>query len=164
MKWLILAIVLAIGCASPHAEPVESMLPAQAYFCPQDDCTSAILAELSSAEKSIHCAFYLFTLPEAADAIVQKHRAGVDVSVAFEAQFTDSKWSQYGYLEQSGVQVRKDSNPELMHSKYCVIDGKTVITGSFNWTRTAAELNDENILIIRSPELAEKYESNFRRL
>ena len=164
MKHLILLAILISGCTSVPSEPLASGQLAAAYFCPQDDCKSAILYELQAAEKSIHCALYLFTLPDVADLLASKNFEGVDVQILFEGQFTDSKWSQYLFLKNKGVPVREDSNPELMHSKYCIIDGKTVITGSFNWTRKASEKNDENLLILHSQELAKKYESNFRAL
>jgi len=52
-----------------------------------------------------------------------------------------------------------------MHNKYAVIDGKTVITGSFNWTVSAEKRNDENLLVIkRLPALVEAYEKNFEKL
>ena len=42
-----------------------------------------------------------------------------------------------------------------------VIDGETIITGSFNFTKKAEENNAENLLVIRSPELATKYTANW---
>ena len=43
-----------------------------------------------------------------------------------------------------------------------ILDGRTVITGSFNFTHAAEEHNAENMLIIRSPELAEMYDANWQ--
>ncbi len=44
-----------------------------------------------------------------------------------------------------------------MHNKYAIIDQKIVITGSFNWTQKAVEMNRENILIIQNEEIAKQY-------
>ena len=48
-----------------------------------------------------------------------------------------------------------------MHNKYCVIDEKIVITGSFNWTAKAVSLNHENIVIIRDEYVAKQFKANF---
>lgn len=43
-----------------------------------------------------------------------------------------------------------------------VIDGETVITGSFNFTKVAEENNAENLLAIRDRKLAERYIKNWQ--
>ena len=48
-----------------------------------------------------------------------------------------------------------------MHNKYAVIDEKTVVTGSFNWTNKAVNLNHENIVIINSEEVSNDFKKNF---
>jgi phosphatidylserine/phosphatidylglycerophosphate/cardiolipin synthase-like enzyme len=50
----------------------------------------------------------------------------------------------------------------IAHNKIMVIDGQTVITGSFNFTKAAEENNAENLLVIRSPELAATYAANWQ--
>ena len=42
-----------------------------------------------------------------------------------------------------------------------VVDGRTVITGSFNFTNAAERHNAENLLMLRSPELAAVYTANW---
>ena len=53
--------------------------------------------------------------------------------------------------------MRQDGNPYTMHHKVIIIDGHTVITGSFNYSKNAAKSNDENIVIIREPTIAALY-------
>ncbi len=57
--------------------------------------------------------------------------------------------------------MRLDANPDYMHNKFAVMDGNVVATGSYNWTLHASEGNDENLIIIRSGELAAEYEAEF---
>ena len=52
--------------------------------------------------------------------------------------------------------VRKRSCDKL-HHKFAVVDNKTVITGSFNWSPSAAHTNDETLLVIESPTLAQHF-------
>ena len=54
-----------------------------------------------------------------------------------------------------------DNKHEIAHNKVMVIDNGVVITGSFNFTKAAEEKNGENLLIIRSKELAQKYIENW---
>ena len=51
-----------------------------------------------------------------------------------------------------------------MHHKVFIVDEAVVITGSYNFTRSAAESNDENVLIIYSPEIAARYLEEFSRV
>ena len=51
-----------------------------------------------------------------------------------------------------------------LHHKFAVIDNKTVITGSFNWSPSAAHTNDETLLVIHSPQLAIHFAREMDRL
>ena len=51
-----------------------------------------------------------------------------------------------------------------LHHKFAVIDRKTVITGSFNWSPSAAHANDETLLVIHSPQLAKHFTREMNRL
>jgi hypothetical protein len=61
-----------------------------------------------------------------------------------------------------GIPTKIDAQHAIAHNKVMVIDGQTVITGSFNFTKAAEENNAENLLVIRSPELAAKYAANWK--
>ena len=58
--------------------------------------------------------------------------------------------------------VQIDDKHQIAHNKIMIIDGETVITGSFNFTKSAEEHNAENLLVIRSKELAAKYAANWQ--
>ena len=64
-------------------------------------------------------------------------------------------------IRKSGGEIKIDARHRIMHDKVIIIDGKTVITGSYNFSKNAELHNSENLLIIRSPELTEKYERHF---
>jgi phosphatidylserine/phosphatidylglycerophosphate/cardiolipin synthase-like enzyme len=51
-----------------------------------------------------------------------------------------------------------------MHHKVIVLDGQSVVTGSYNFSNNAETRNDENLLVIESPEIASQYEAEFRRV
>ncbi len=60
-------------------------------------------------------------------------------------------------FERAGLDVRLDGNPDNMHHKVIVIDAVTVVTGSYNLSRSAEEFNDENLVVIQAPDLAALY-------
>ena len=154
-----LAFVVGVGGCVEFGTEVD------AYFCPEDDCMKVILEELGKAEESIHCAIYVVTLEEFAEMLAMKSlEPGVDVKLVVEKNYVGSKYAKYGYLRELGVDVRLDGNDGDMHNKFCVIDGKTVITGSANWSGNGMWRNNENVLVVRDKGVAEKYDAEFRNL
>ena len=75
-----------------------------------------------------------------------------------------TKHSEYQKLKAAGVPVRNDTNPGLMHNKVMIIDGKIVLTGSFNWSVSAEKKNNENLIVIRSLYVARVYEEEFDKI
>jgi phosphatidylserine/phosphatidylglycerophosphate/cardiolipin synthase-like enzyme len=51
-----------------------------------------------------------------------------------------------------------------MHHKFAVIDGKTLLTGSYNWTRSAADFNEENVVVTDDPRLVSSFAAEFEKL
>ena len=58
--------------------------------------------------------------------------------------------------------MKIDAQHAIAHNKVMIIDGETVITGSFNFTKAAEERNAENLLIIHDKKLAERYAENWQ--
>jgi phosphatidylserine/phosphatidylglycerophosphate/cardiolipin synthase-like enzyme len=95
--------------------------------------------------------------------VARAYRRGVDVKVVFEYEQI-SQYSEYEGLRSQSVHVRVDTHSGLMHDKVAVIDGKYVLTGSFNWSAAAQNDNNENLIILKSQSLATAYETEFQRI
>lgn len=135
----------------------------EAYFSPKGGLAYKLIDEINGAKKSVHAAIFSFTLNQVAEALVQAHRKGVEVKLVMDQhQGSKAQRGIYERLRREGVMAYKSANKALMHNKYAILDGQTVVTGSFNWTRNAEERNNENLLIIRLPRIAELFELNFR--
>ncbi|MDP2750077.1 MAG: phospholipase D-like domain-containing protein [Nanoarchaeota archaeon] len=130
------------------------------YFCPRDSCREHVLAELKYAQESIHFMTFSFTDNSIGDLIVQKHNAGLNVSGVMERKQIDD-WSEYRKLKRNGVNVLIDGNKYNLHDKVFIIDGKTVITGSYNPTDSGTKRNNENILVINNAAVAKRFISEF---
>ncbi|MBI2176708.1 hypothetical protein HYU40_05200 [Candidatus Woesearchaeota archaeon] len=136
----------------------------EAYFCPQDGCLEAVKNKLKMANDSIIFAAYSFTHPEIANELILKRSEGIAVSGVIEKSTTGSKYSKHAVLAENGVNVYLETSKRLMHHKFFVVDNRTVITGSFNPTENADTRNDENIIIIENPAVAEEYIAEFHRI
>lgn len=133
------------------------------YFCPDDGCEKAVVAALEQAENSIYFMAFSFTNKKIAETLIRKHNAGVTVRGVMEKQ-QNSKDSIFPLLQKNNISVQWDSNKYKLHHKVFIIDNETVITGSMNPTGSGAWGNDENVLIIHDPALAEKFVGEFEQL
>ncbi len=95
--------------------------------------------------------------------MIAAHRRGVDVKVILD-RYKASEGSEYDKLRSAGIPVRLHESAGLMHNKVAVIDGSITITGSYNWTGTAENENDENLIVIRSLEIFNSYEKEFEKI
>lgn len=127
-------------------------------------CADLLLDLIARANESIHVMVYGFTLDELGDALIEARRRGVEVKVLIEAESAGWRGSEHERLMANGVEVRLDSNPDLMHHKVMIVDGAIVVTGSYNWTWSAEKENDENLVVINDPAAAAIYEEEFQRL
>jgi phosphatidylserine/phosphatidylglycerophosphate/cardiolipin synthase-like enzyme len=135
------------------------------YFSPDDGAADAIIAALQDAEESIYFLAFSFTSDPIADVLLQQAADGVEVAGVFERrQYESNTGGEFDRLAAAGLDVRLDGNEYSMHHKVFIIDGETVITGSYNFSRSAEQRNDENVLIIRNPAVAARYLNEFERV
>ncbi|MBI3072036.1 MAG: DUF1669 domain-containing protein [Deltaproteobacteria bacterium] len=148
-------------------------------FAPEDNCGRFLVNKLLAAKTSIHImAFSLTnfiprgpeklairkTMPTMKSAILDKKRAGLTVQAVFENMNVFAKESIGPDLIALGAPVKADSNPGVLHSKTIIIDGTTVITGSFNFSGEAENGNDENVVVVTGARVASQYMAEFRRI
>lgn len=148
--------------AYPRLEVGTAML--ECYFAPEDDVGRAIVSQVQAARTSIDCMAFSFTSKPIAEAMAERCMAGVRVRGVLEERNMNSTSSKDEYLREKGAEVYADRNPRNMHDKVMIIDRETVITGSYNFTKSADEGNDENALVVHSPALAEAYTQEFEAL
>ncbi len=149
-------------------------LSVQVFFSPNGGARDAILKELENAKTKIDVAMYILTDRELSNALTLAKERGVKVRVLLDAKSAkEIEYSKHHFLSERKVEVRLDNTHKsygdkhqgIMHDKFAIIDNETLITGSYNWTHSAEELNDENLLIIKvSEELTRKFSEKFAEL
>ena len=143
--------------------PVFMSAPVRVYFSPKGGATEAVVKEIDRAGATILVQAYSFTSTPIAKALLDAHKRGVKVQAILDKSQRTEHYSSATFLANSGIPTYIDAAHAIAHNKVMVIDGSTVITGSFNFTRAAEERNAENLLVIRSKELARLYGENWGR-
>ena len=125
------------------------------------DPTKTIVDALSDAQHQILVQAYEFTSAPIAKAIVEARRRGIDVRVILDKSNEHGSYSASKFLQHEGVAVTIDSAHNIAHNKVMIVDGQTVITGSFNFTKSAEDQNAENLVVIRDTDIATLYIRNW---
>lgn len=157
-------ILLALAALCLVASPARTQAPIQqieVHFSPHGGCTEAVVRELDGARESVLVQAYSFTSAPIAKALIETHKRGVKIRVILDKSQRTEKYSSATFLNNSGIPTFIDPAHAIAHNKVMVIDGRVVITGSFNFTKAAEESNAENLLVIRDAQLAGKYVANW---
>jgi phosphatidylserine/phosphatidylglycerophosphate/cardiolipin synthase-like enzyme len=107
---------------------------------------------------------FSFTDYPLAKAMLDRASAGVDVSGVFEKVGSETDSSELHTFFCAKVPARQDGNPKFLHDKVIIVDNRLVISGSFNFSTNATESNDENVMIIDNPQIANLYTQEFQRV
>jgi len=159
LKWLEEVIkVLMHGEVSSHQNHTE------VYFSPGESCRQAIIALIRSAERVLRiCVFTITDNAIVAEILAATHR-GVEVKVITDDEKQYDHGSDIHLMRSSGITVHCDNSPSHMHHKFAVADSKRVLTGSYNWTHSAARANQENIVLTDERSAIEAFTSEFDHL
>jgi len=135
----------------------------ESYFSPKGGCAEAVVRQINKARHEILMQAYSFTCPDIAAALVTARKRGVSVTMLLDPSNEAETYSELKDLAQHGLKPLIDASHAIAHNKIMIIDGRTLITGSFNFTRQADHQNAENLLIFHHhSELIDRYRQDFR--
>lgn len=137
---------------------------AEACFTPDDDCPSRIRGLFLAAGRTADVCVFTITDDRITEAILEAHRRGVAVRIVSDDEKAGDLGSDVDSLARQGVPVRFDRSPYHMHHKFAIFDGTKLLTGSYNWTRTASRENEENFLITDNPRFVQRFAETFETL
>src|SRR5687768_14672455 len=118
-----------------------------AFFSPGDACLNAILSAIAAAGSSLQICVFTISDDRIAQAILRAHRRGIQVRILTDNEKLFDQGSDIRQLAAAGIPVRVDETPNHMHHKFALLDNQTLLTGSYNWTRSAARYNHENLIV-----------------
>lgn len=140
-----------------HPRVLLNEIAVENYFAPEDRVQNEIIAEIAEAQRRIDFMMFSFTSEPISEAMLMRMLDGVVVRGIMEKNQAASQYSRDEFLALRGAEMYIDENDDTFHHKVLILDETTVITGSYNYSASAENENDENILIIESPELAAQY-------
>ncbi len=137
-------------------------LSVQAHYSPKGGCTEIVVAEIKRARREILVLAYSFTSREIAEALVEAKLRGVTVELVLDHSNEHDAHSDLHFFLAQGMHPLVDAQHAIAHNKVMVLDQRTLLTGSFNFTQQAELHNAENLLVIRGhSELIQHYRANF---
>lgn len=150
---------------TPHPLVEVDGVRVENYFSPDDGVQGAIREVLDGAVVEIDVLAFSFTSNPLAEVLLDRADQGVKVRGVFDrSQAYSQSGSEFETLMEAGLDVCLDGGKDSMHHKVIIVDHRVVILGSYNFTFSAENRNDENVLIIHDPRLAELVRGEFQRL
>lgn len=173
MRRVAACIVAIVAACVPLAAAARTAHDAQwaeveVAFTPGDDVESLIVRRIGAARGSVRMQAYLFTNPRIARALFSALHRGIPVEVIGDArQYADGGLPWLDPLARAGARVYLDESAAASHNKIVIVDGEgagaAVITGSYNFTRSAQERNAENVVLLRGNRaIAGRFVASFR--
>jgi phosphatidylserine/phosphatidylglycerophosphate/cardiolipin synthase-like enzyme len=167
MMWLLLAtgftgaltLVFIVRWVARWLGTHLSIMP---HFSPKEGCTDAVVREIKQARHEVLVQAYSFTSKPIAQALIEAKARGVHVEILLDRSNEQETYTELPHLISEGLHPFIDAQHAIAHNKIMIIDGRTLLTGSFNFTHQAESENAENLLVIKGlGELVKTYRQNF---
>ena len=138
---------------------------AAAFFSPGQTCIREVLRQFDLARQTCDICVFTITDDRITNAILNAHARGLAVRIITDDYKSHDLGSEIDRLRAAGIPCKMDvGNAAHMHHKFAVFDRKRLMTGSFNWTRSASEQNEENLIVTPDPALVEAFLARFEWL
>jgi phosphatidylserine/phosphatidylglycerophosphate/cardiolipin synthase-like enzyme len=167
MEWLLLATGFtgALSLVYLVRQVYFRFIPpgsVEVFHSPNGGCTEAVVREIRLARREVLVQAFSFTSRAITQALVEAKTRGVHVEILLDPTNEQEGYSELGRFLESGLAVFIDAQHALAHNKVMILDRRTIITGSFNFTRQAEIENAENLLVIKGYRaLAASYRKSY---
>jgi len=142
----------------------KSVSTTDAYFSPGDECRNVIIHQIKSAVNQLQICVFTISDDLITDAIITSHQRGTAIKIITDNDKSLDEGSDIEHIAKQGIAVKMDRTANHMHHKFMVVDGKALITGSYNWTRSAARFNHENIVLTQDGGVVKLFLKEFDQL
>jgi phosphatidylserine/phosphatidylglycerophosphate/cardiolipin synthase-like enzyme len=161
-RCLVLIFLLLAPCNLSYSATLPASDTVEVFFSPKGGATEAIVREISTARKEVLVQAYSFTSKPIAKALLDAKKRGVKIEAVLDKSNATAKYSAATFLYNAGIPVYIDSAHAIAHNKIMIIDGRILITGSFNFTSAAESKNAENLLVLKGNQaLVDQYIRNY---
>lgn len=146
-----------------HGQEAESPIKAIG-FSPGPSCKKIIIEHLRGAKKSLDICVFTISDNEISAEIKAAHQRGIKTRIITDNDKSLDEGSDILLLAKLGIEIKVDMTDNHMHHKFSIADGSELITGSFNWTKSAEAHNQENIISIVETVTIKEYIGEFEKL
>lgn len=136
----------------------------EVLFSPGQDIPENLGFYLSQAKKSIEVCVYTISDEKLAKCLIAMHKKGIKVRIITDNHKMQDAGSQIKAMAREGINVKIDNSKYHMHNKFGIIDDRIIFTGSYNWTYTAQQYNQENLIITTNYTIVHKFIDEFDQL
>jgi len=136
----------------------------ETFFSPGSESKVAIIEAISQAQNSLDVCVFTISDNEISNKLIEAHKRKVKVRILSDNEKLLDKGSDIQLLAQAGIPVKIDNTSNHMHHKFAIIDSKLVLTGSYNWTRSAELYNHENVIVINNQSNTTLFKNQFEKL
>lgn len=143
-------------------------MPANVLLTRTNSVTEAIERLLEAAGQSVEAALYRLNHPRLARALADAAARGVRVRLVLDRGKYEETRATRDLLAASRISFRLSDGragaDSKMHHKFALLDGRTALTGSYNWTLESEDGNFENLVVLTEPAAVAVYQSEFEAL
>lgn len=121
---------------------------------------------INSGNKTVHMAVYSLTKRDIVNSIIAAKKRGLDIKIITDKKESSmrSEAVELQLLKQNSITIKVNTFDGLMHDKFTIVDGKTISTGSFNYSDSAVYKNYENMVVIKDPTIANGFDNEFSKM
>jgi cardiolipin hydrolase len=159
IDWIEDVLKVIQSCHPPRPESLH-----QVCFSPGPACVERIASLFDSCRQSAEVCVFTITDDRISSAILRAHERGVSVRIITDNAKSTDQGSDIDDLETAGIAVAVDDSAAHMHHKFAIFDDDIVATGSFNWTRSAADENQENLVVLDDTGVVRRFRTEFEAL
>ncbi len=159
LEWLE-GVVKVVDQQRELARPDRNM----AFFNPGQECLDCVTQALRNSRYQIDICVYTITDNRIKREILDAWGRKLKIRIITDDEKIHDPGSDIHALSDAGIEVAIDTSDERMHHKFAVFDHRRLVSGSFNWTRSATRANYENLIITEDPALVQAFQTEFERL
>jgi mitochondrial cardiolipin hydrolase len=135
-----------------------------AFFSPGEECRNTIIHQINNSLNQLKICVFTISDDSITQAIVAAHNKGKQIKIITDNDKSLDVGSDVERMAKEGIAVKIDNTPNHMHHKFMVTDDRNLITGSYNWTQSAARYNHENILLTHETGVVKSFLNEFDQL
>ncbi len=162
----IIVLLVALSAQFYFSYQYQPAHQVEVYYNRNQQLNLEIINLIRDADRFVYFAIYTFTRTDIKDALLAAKYRGLEVKGITDRNQTGSLESQNKIiteLKKEGITVYEQDHSAIMHLK-TVVTEKAYASGSFNWTSSATNLNDEVLEVGRDENIRKKYQNILKDL